>query len=209
MSRGTGRSWRRGTACARCWTSCRASHRSWCALLLGHCTAQCTTRLRGESATLRHALTCWCLPMQERIYEDTDGARKEELAALRGPDNTGFRWGRVCTTSDLDMHARLGISRLCTPVFGAQCSAQCIFIIHLGCNAASWPSTAKRLLRPPLCPQRLLRAAEGGPRLPPALPLPGGHGGARCPFSQHACLIRPLCMRSAACLRGQGKQRAA
>lgn len=29
---------------------------------------------------------------QERTYEDSDGARKEDIAALRGQDSTGFRY---------------------------------------------------------------------------------------------------------------------
>ena len=32
-----------------------------------------------------------CLIVQERIYADEDGARKEEIAALKGLDEHGFR----------------------------------------------------------------------------------------------------------------------
>lgn len=47
--------------------------------------------LHAHCAVLLMVDMAYLVP-QVRIYEDEDGARKEEIAALKGEDNTGFGW---------------------------------------------------------------------------------------------------------------------
>ena len=43
--------------------------------------------------------------MQERIYADEDGARKEEIALLKGLDEHGFRYVKSSSSSAIAAHA--------------------------------------------------------------------------------------------------------